>query len=118
MDGSRAPALHRLRPPQVGTRSLLRFTSLRLGRSGAQQSPSCLGKLSGGWWRLRAIDAVAATATATDDADTHLWFCTAKGVCPSFVRSTPDRWDGAHLTSAYASSLGSEMARFMAQVMR
>src|SRR5450631_4100873 len=82
------------------------------------QPSSCLGKLSGDWWRLRAIDAAASTATATDYADTRLWFCTTRGVCPSFVGSTPVRWDGAHLTSAYASSLGPEMAGFIANVMK
>jgi len=92
--------------------------SLESCATAVAQPPSCLGKLSGGWLGLRALDAAAATATATDYADTHLWFCTAKGVCPSFVGSTPVRWDGAHLTSAYASSLGPEMASFIAKVMR
>jgi peptidoglycan/LPS O-acetylase OafA/YrhL len=79
---------------------------------------NCLGKVSAEWWRLRTIDAAAATATGTAYADTHLWFCTTYEACPSFVGSTPVRWDGGHLTNAYASSLGPEIADVVAEVMK
>jgi len=45
------------------------------------QPSGCLGKVSDAWWRLRTIDAAAVAATATEYADTHFWFCIAKGVC-------------------------------------
>jgi SGNH domain (fused to AT3 domains) len=78
----------------------------------------CLGDISPKWQTTRTAEAAAATATATAYADTSLWFCTDYSGCPSFVGSTPVFWDGGHMTNAYASSLGPEMAGVVAKVMK
>jgi peptidoglycan/LPS O-acetylase OafA/YrhL len=79
---------------------------------------ACLGTVPPEWKTTRFAEAAAARTTATAYADTHLWFCTVNLTCPSFVGSTPVTWDGGHLTSAYASSLGPELAGIIAEVMK
>jgi hypothetical protein len=97
-------------PPQSGNLSLC-ATAVAL-------PSTCLGKVPAEWKTTRFAEAAAAKATATAYADTHLWFCTAHLTCPSFVGSTPVTWDGGHLTSTYASSLGPELAGVIADVMK
>jgi peptidoglycan/LPS O-acetylase OafA/YrhL len=97
-------------PPSTG--------NLPLCATATAPPSSCLGKVTATWKAMRSADAAAAAATKTAYADTHLWFCTFNLTCPSFVGSTPVTWDGGHLTSAYASSLGPEMAGVIAEVMK
>jgi peptidoglycan/LPS O-acetylase OafA/YrhL len=92
--------------------------NLPLCATAAAPPSACLGKVSATWKATRSAEAAAAAATKTAYADTHLWFCTVNLTCPSFVGSTPVTWDGGHLTQAYASSLGSEMAGVIAGVMK
>lgn len=105
------PRVLTLSPPPGGP-------SLQSCATAVATPQSCLGGVSAEWKAMRTAEAGAATATATSYADTHLWFCTADLTCPSFVGSTPVRWDGGHLTSAYASSLGPEMAHVIASALR
>ena len=67
---------------------------------------------------MAAAEQKAAAATHTSFSDTHLWFCSANGYCPAFIGTTPMRWDGTHLTPAFAKSLGPELARVIENVVK
>ncbi len=62
------------------------------------------------WFSQSSADSAAATSTGTTYLDTHLWFCSTNYACPAFVRTTPIYYDGAHLTKAYSTMLGVQLA--------
>jgi hypothetical protein len=68
----------------------------------------CVAIPGSGWQLQQRAEAAAAAATGARYVDTHLWVCTAVGLCPSFVGHTPVRWDGSHFTQQYAQRLGEE----------
>jgi hypothetical protein len=78
----------------------------------------CVAQVSDQWHLFATAEKAAATATKTAYADTHLWFCTSAGLCPSFVGSVPVRWDGAHLTEAYSASLAAQATGLILKTMK
>ena len=62
------------------------------------------------WGLASRAEQAASKEMKTRYVDTHLWFCTSSGYCPSFVGTTPVRFDDKHLTERYAETLGAELA--------
>lgn len=73
------------------------------------QDPAVCVAMPGSTWQVQQrAEEAAAAATGARYVDTHLWFCTTVGLCPSFVGNTPVRWDSSHLTQQYADGLRGE----------
>ena len=95
-----------LSPPPVGNK-------LSQCATATSVPADCVTKVTRTWQGQSTADAAAAKISGTKYFDTHLWFCTAFGDCPSFVGDTPVFWDGVHLTEPYADSLGPALARLL-----
>jgi peptidoglycan/LPS O-acetylase OafA/YrhL len=73
----------------------------------------CVAIPGSGWELQQRAEEAAAAATGARYVDTHLWLCTAVGLCPSFVGHTPVRWDGSHLTQQYAERLAGQFRELL-----
>lgn len=49
--------------------------------------------------------------------DTKRWFCTAEGLCPSFVGNTPVKSDNVHMTVEYGSKISDVMAEQLSVIL-
>jgi SGNH domain (fused to AT3 domains) len=67
--------------------------------------PACVDSISNQWVSLAKAEADSARADGASFMDTSLWYCSVRGPCPSFVGTTPMRFDNVHVTSEYASLL-------------
>jgi hypothetical protein len=73
----------------------------------------CVAIPGSGWQVQQRAEEAAAAAAGARYVDTHLWLCTASGLCPSFVGHTPVRWDSSHFTQQYAQGLGGEFHQLL-----
>jgi peptidoglycan/LPS O-acetylase OafA/YrhL len=69
----------------------------------------CVRPISDQWVSLATADAATARVTKTAYVDTHRWFCSNAGFCPSFIGTTAVKYDGQHMTDEYAKSLASQL---------
>jgi hypothetical protein len=69
----------------------------------------CVSKIARIWNEKRDADRAAAATTKATYVDTSSWFCDS-GQCPIFVGNVPVRWDGAHVTTAYAQYIAPRIA--------
>jgi hypothetical protein len=65
----------------------------------------CVGSIPDPWKVKAETERRLAGGTGAVWIDSRPWFCNSKGRCPSFVGTTPARFDRAHMTSAYASKI-------------
>jgi peptidoglycan/LPS O-acetylase OafA/YrhL len=70
----------------------------------------CTSTISEQWKARTASEAKATTAAGGRYVDVSKWFCDQTGSCPMFIDGTVTRFDGAHLTEAYATRLGPVLA--------
>lgn len=63
-------------------------------------------------WALIGNDASKSVGATL--IDSQPWFCTAEGICPAFVESTPTKYDVGHIFRAYATVLYPVMRESMA----
>ncbi|MET3808436.1 peptidoglycan/LPS O-acetylase OafA/YrhL [Nakamurella sp. UYEF19] len=65
----------------------------------------CTTKISTSWTDGFRAEQAVALATGAKLIDTHLWYCSADGYCPSFSGTTPTKIDPNHTTAEYAALL-------------
>lgn len=66
---------------------------------------SCLVAMAPEWSEYFEAESKAARAGGAREIDTHLFLCTADGMCPGFVGTSPARVDDGHLSVAFSRNL-------------
>jgi hypothetical protein len=61
--------------------------------------PDCISGVGSYWSEMAKVEQDLAASTAATWIDSRPWFCTS--MCPSFVGSTPTKFDVAHMVPAY-----------------
>jgi peptidoglycan/LPS O-acetylase OafA/YrhL len=65
----------------------------------------CVGTIPDPWKMKAETERRLAASTGAVWIDSRPWFCNSKGRCPSFVGTTPARFDRAHMATPYASKV-------------
>lgn len=65
----------------------------------------CVGSIPDPWKMKAETERRLAASTGAVWIDSRPWFCNSKGRCPSFVGTTPARFDRAHMATPYASKV-------------
>lgn len=65
----------------------------------------CLSPVDDQWLAMADAERTLAAALGGIWVDARPWMCSADGLCPAFVGSTPTKRDEAHITPAYGSKI-------------
>ncbi|KQV07003.1 acyltransferase family protein [Leifsonia sp. Root112D2] len=76
---------------------------------------SCVAPIRTDWLTMNQAEQAAASEAHARYFDTSSWFCSSDGSCPAFVGTVPVRTDENHLTVAYSSGLGPELADMLSK---
>lgn len=74
---------------------------------------NCMVPLSVEWSNYFQAESKAVQSSGAREIDTHLFMCTAEGMCPGFVGDTPARVDDGHLSVALSRKLAPVLAEAM-----
>ncbi|MEU5842324.1 acyltransferase family protein [Rhodococcus sp. NPDC047139] len=77
----------------------------------------CISKITDRWRERAVAEQRYSERMGGAFVDTNRWFCTAEGLCPSFVGSTPVKSDNVHMTIEYGSKISQVMAEQMSVVL-
>jgi peptidoglycan/LPS O-acetylase OafA/YrhL len=69
----------------------------------------CESPISDAWKQKNAADELGARLAGATYMNTSQWFCSGER-CPIFADGAPIRWDGMHLTEAYAKKLAPQLS--------
>ncbi|MFW0874783.1 acyltransferase family protein [Rhodococcoides corynebacterioides] len=70
----------------------------------------CISAVTQDWSAIATSERAIADFYDGSFVDSRPWFCTAEGVCPAFVGSTPTKKDTVHMTPNYADKISSAAA--------
>jgi hypothetical protein len=81
-------------------------------------SPSdCMSPLNKQWKAMAEAEQHLAPSLNGLWVDSQSWYCTPKGECPPFVETVAQKFDGLHITVAYAHRIAAHMAAALQPVM-
>ncbi len=70
--------------------------------AGARTPDHCVSRVTRQWRLMGAAEQTLASSLQATWIDSRGWFCNDGKLCPSFVDSTPTKYDAEHMTRAYA----------------
>lgn len=65
----------------------------------------CIGKVTSAWTDPAAAEQELARQVGAVWVDSRPWFCSAEGLCPSFVGTTPTKRDIVHMAPEYGQAI-------------
>lgn len=65
----------------------------------------CISSVDAVWTAMAETEQALAASIGGSWIDSRPWFCSTAGYCPSFVGSTPTKFDAAHLVPAYGEKI-------------
>jgi peptidoglycan/LPS O-acetylase OafA/YrhL len=71
----------------------------------------CVTAIDERWASQSRAERDGATRAGAVYLDSHLWFCTAKGLCPVFIDGHPVRLENYHLTTTWSRALAPLLAK-------
>jgi hypothetical protein len=75
----------------------------------------CIGSVTGEWSNIARSEQDLAKAIGGVWIDSRPWFCSGEGKCPSFVGSTPAKFDRVHMALPYGRKIRSVIAESFAE---
>ena len=65
----------------------------------------CISRVTSQWLSMAKAEQDLAESIGATWVDSRPWFCNERGLCPSFVGSTPTKHDEVHMTPAYGEKI-------------